>query len=187
MLKPVPRPGLEHACHAVGTPIELRAACPSDARAIAWLTRCGFRQQARLLALSKRECPAYVGFETAARVRQRLLGGEQIWLATAGQRLIGTVGMRLLPASASEPCGEIGRLAVLPHRRGAGHGLSLMQAAEHAIAAAGAGSARLSIVARFDALRRYYERQGYAATQLRRYPGLPFEVLHLEKCLRRRT
>lgn len=164
-------------------PLVFRRALRGDSRLVAWLIRNAFRAQVAVLALRKRDCPAYVGFETAARVRDRMLHGEQIWIASARGKVIGTVGMRL--HTASPAYGEIGRLAVLPRFRGSGLGLSLMQAAERAVEAAGGTEARLSIVASFDSLRRYYERQGYVATHAQRYHGLPFEVLHLQKCLQR--
>ena len=158
---------------------ELREATIDDSRAIASLIRRSFRQQVDLLKLRPSECPEYVGFETASRVRRRMQVGNHVLVATLAGKPIGTVAFGQVLRDSLR--GEITRLAVLPSHRGIGLGRILMGAAEASLARAGAKIAQISIVAKFDSLRLYYESLGYTKTKLLRFDALPFDVLFMEK------
>jgi GNAT superfamily N-acetyltransferase len=158
---------------------ELREASASDARSVAALIRRSFRKQVDLLELRRSECPEYVGFETADRVRHRMQRGHHVLVADVAGRLVGTVTFgAAIPDSHK---GEIARLAVLPPHRGTGLGQALMGVAEAELGQFGATVAEISIVAKFNRLRSYYEAMGYKATRQQRFDALPFDVLFMEK------
>ena len=154
-------------------------ATTEDARTIASLIRRSFRRQVEILQLRRSECPEYVGFETADRVRRRMQRGDHVLVADLAGRLVGTVAFG--GVAGDSPKGEIARLAVLPPYRGKGLGQVLMQAAETALGQFGATVAEVGIVAKFDRLRSYYEALGYTITRRQRFDALPFEVLFMEK------
>jgi GNAT superfamily N-acetyltransferase len=133
---------------------EVREAMFDDARAIASLIRRSFRRQVDILELRRSECPEYVGFETADRVRRRMQQGNHILVAHLAGRLIGTVAFGWVVRDS--PKGEIARLAVLPSYRGTGLGRVLMGAAEAALGQIGGTVVEICIVAKFDRLRSYY-------------------------------
>ena len=158
---------------------KLREATVDDARSIASIIRRSFRRQVDILELERSECPEYVGFETADRVRRRMQQGSHVLVADLAGQLIGTVTFsRAVPNS---PKGEIARLAVLPEHRGTGLGRVLMDAAEAGLGQAGVSVAEIGIVATFHRLRSYYEALGYAPTRLQHFEALPFEVQFMEK------
>jgi len=63
--------------------------------------------------------------------------------------------------SQTEPTGEISNLYVRPAVRNCGVGSELLAAAERALAADGAESVTLDVLAANDAARRFYARHGY--------------------------
>lgn len=154
-------------------------ATTADARAIASLIRRSFRRQVDLLELRRADCPEYVGFETADRVRRRMQRGDHVLVANLAGRLVGTVTFSGVVGDLRK--GEIARLAVLPRYRGNGLGKSMMETAETALRQVGATVAEISLVAKFGRLRSYYEALGYTTTRLQRFDALPFEVLFMEK------
>ena len=105
--------------------------------------------------------------------------GNHVLVADLAGRLIGTVAFGWVVRDS--PKGEIARLAVLPTYRGTGLGRVLMGAAEAALGQIGVTMVEISIVAKFDRLRSYYEALGYTTTRLRRFDALPFDVLFMEK------
>jgi GNAT superfamily N-acetyltransferase len=157
----------------------LHEATTDDARAIASLIRRAFRRQVELLQLRRSDCPEYVGFETADRVRRRMERGDHVLMADLAGRVVGTVTYS--GAVGDSRKGEIARLAVLPQYRGKGLGKSMMEAAETALRQFGATVAEIGLVAKFGRLRTYYEALGYTTTRLQRFDALPFEVLFMEK------
>jgi predicted N-acetyltransferase YhbS len=161
--------------------LTLRIATDADAPNIAALTRRSFAKQVEALALSERESPKYVAFETEASVRERVARGTHITLAHEGAVLIGTVSW--VARSGGEKLGEIARLAVLPEHRGFGYGRELMRHAESELVNAGMVVAEVSVVARFERLRSYYEALGYLLNDSHRVAGLPFDLLFMRKSL----
>jgi hypothetical protein len=56
-----------------------------------------------------------------------------------------------------------------------------MAQAEKRLRKLGARQLRLSIIKPFTKLQAFYERQGYAPAETREFPGVPFEILFMEK------
>lgn len=159
----------------------LREATIDDSCVIASLIRQAFHRQVEILQIQRSEYPNYVGFDSAARVRDRFRQGYRMLLVYFNDRPVGTVAFRAVQNDRSR--GEITRLAVLPKFRGADIGIILMNAAEEALCCADVTTVEISIVAQFGSLRAYYESMGYVSTVLRHFSTLPFEVQFLEKSI----
>ncbi len=154
-------------------------ATPGDAALVARMVRRAFRPQAAILGVNKVDHPYYAAFQTAARVRQRMAEGGQVVIAWRGEEPVGT--LTYMRGRHHPDDGWIERVAVLPEYRRRKYGEALMAHAEKRLRKLGAKKLRLAIVKQFDHLRRFYERQGYRATETKRYPGMPFEVEFMEK------
>jgi GNAT superfamily N-acetyltransferase len=161
--------------------LKFTTAVDADSPLVASLIQRCFQQQAQALAISEIDYPSYVAFETEVGVRRRIASGIHVALAYLGEEPIGTVSCAL-QRDAARPS-EIMRLGVLPGHRGAGYGRELMQYAEGHLVAVGALVAEVSIVAKFDRLRAYYEDLGYSVWDSRQVPSLPFELLFMQKTL----
>lgn len=161
--------------------VTIRPAVLAEAGVVASLIRRSFVAQVEVLGIRESEYPNYVGFETTDGVQRRMAAGFHVALACQGEKSIGTVSWS--PDAHIAASGDIMRLAVLPSARGSGYGRRLMGHAEEQLTMRGASVARLTIVAQFERLRKYYEGQGYAVTEIRRVSSLPFELMFMEKSL----
>lgn len=110
-----------------------------------------------------------------------MTAGVHVALACRDDESVGTVSCS--PGVQDPGSGDIMRLAVLPSDRGHGYGRLLMGYAEAQLMVSGVSVARLSIVARFERLREYYQEQGDAVTEVRHVASLPFELMFMEKTL----
>ncbi len=96
----------------------------------------------------------------------RMTAGVQIYLALAGQRPIGYVGMTLYPG-----WGYIDRIAVDPESQGRGYGRQLLAFAVERMAQQGARRVALSTQRENHRSRRLYERAGF-----QRSPGFDYQI-----------
>jgi GNAT superfamily N-acetyltransferase len=163
----------------MSTRLHFTEAGPADSALVARVVRRAFRPQAAILGVNKVDHPYYAAFQTAVKVRERIAEGGQVLVARLGEEAVGTVTYSMGKQHPED--GWIERLAVLPEFRGRKYGEALMAEAEERLRKLGAKKLRLTIVKRFDHLRRFYEKQGYRATETRTFPGVPFEVLFMEK------
>lgn len=154
-------------------------AAPDQAALVARLVRRAFRGQPEALGINKQDHPYFAAFESADRVRAHLADGRHVVLAYLGDQPVGTVRYSLRKESPEE--GWIERLAVLPAYQGRRFGEALMRYAERRLAALGAVRLRLAIVKQFSRLQSFYEGLGYQAGETRSFPGVPFEILLMEK------
>jgi GNAT superfamily N-acetyltransferase len=159
--------------------IEIWPVGETSAHIAAALVRRAYRTEARRLGLTRWDCPGYAAFEAPSGVRRRLRSGGRVLVMYESGQPVGTVSTIIRGSAAA----EIARLAVVPECRGRGLGRSLMAFAERELTEAGVATAEVSIVARFDHLRRYYEDLGYSAARLERFQSLPFDVQSMEKPL----
>ncbi|MNI38183.1 putative acetyltransferase [compost metagenome] len=156
----------------------ITAAVAADAPLVAALIRDSFKVQAQQLNLTEVEYPNYVAFETERAARQRIQK-SRVDLLWHGRTPLGTIGY-----AADSIQGNIERLAVLPAHRGQALGKLLLTHAELELFVTGqCQMISLSIVASFGRLRHYYESLGYRSLETRRYPSLPFAVLHMQKTI----
>jgi GNAT superfamily N-acetyltransferase len=175
--------------------LEIRAAGPADARAIARVHVESWRSGYRGLLSGK----ALEGLSVAAREKlwhERLADEEahgrvRVDVALQGGSVLGFVAAGPSREQDSSPApGEIYALYVQPERWSAGVGQALMASAVAHLAEAGAGEALLWVLASNMRARRFYELAGWRPDgRTRREPlaGLPdFETSVQEACYRRR-
>lgn len=148
---------------------------------VAKIIRESFKEQAGILNISEKEYPNYVAFETAGGVKNTIKNGAKLVVAFISGRAAGTIRYSVDKKQADK--GYIGRLALLPEYRGNAYGEELMEYAEAQLRDLGVKDIEISIVAEFEKLKRFYEKQGYAPREKKTFPTLPFEVLFMEKKL----
>ncbi len=156
-----------------------RDATKADVSLIADLIRACFIDQAELLGMDPGRHPRYVAFDTPDQVQERMEQGTTAIIAYLWDRAVGTVSVSLDRDDAS--AGYVGRLCILPEHRGKGFGLELMGIAESRLREMDARCIRLSLVAHFESLCRWYEDQGYVPGSTVQIHHLPFDVRHMEK------
>ncbi len=94
------------------------------------------------------------------------------------------LGCAFALASRSRPgTWELRHLAVAPDARNRGHGEALVAEAARRARAAGGQRLRIGIVAQNLRLSLWYRRLGFASLDVTSYPGLLFDVEHLELSL----
>ncbi|MDF9841293.1 MULTISPECIES: GNAT family N-acetyltransferase [unclassified Paenibacillus] len=157
----------------------LREARMEDSVLVTKLIRESFQAQAQQLGLTEAEYPHYVAFEREKDSRERIIDTTVVVLYHLSNVPIGTIGYY-----AEGNNGIIERLAILPAYRGRSYGKELLQSAENDLFAVhDCQTVSISIAACFEKLQRYYESMKYVAIEKKKYPSLPFEVLHMQKTL----
>lgn len=93
---------------------------------------------------------------------RRVVTGELL-VAREDGVLLGFVSFAMEPGNFADDCerGVVSNLYVRPKRRDEGVGSALLSAAEDALADAGAEAVALEAMAKNEAARRFYRRQGY--------------------------
>ncbi|MBE3092526.1 MAG: GNAT family N-acetyltransferase [Actinobacteria bacterium] len=159
--------------------IELKLADESYAEIVSKIIQRSFKEQAEILNISETKYPNYVAFETLDKVKSSIENGEKLVLGLKNEKIIGTVRYSLDKNINDK--GYISRLAILPEYRGNSYGEILMKYAENQLKDLGVKYIELTIVAKFEKLKRFYEKQGYISKEKKLFPSLPFEVLFMEK------
>lgn len=154
-------------------------ATPDQAALVARMIRRAFRAQAGILGVNKVDHPYYAAFMTAALVRKRMAEGGHVVIGWWGETPVGTITYARGRHHPDD--GWFERLGVLPEFRGHQYGEALVAYAERRLRKLGAKQLRLAIVKQFAGLQRFYERQGYAAGETKQYPGVPFEIMYMDK------
>lgn len=161
--------------------IDIKLVDENYAEVVAKIIWESFKEQARILKISEKEYPNYVAFETAEGVKNTIKNGANLAVAFIDERAAGTIRYSIDKKQADK--GYIGRLALLPQYRGHAYGIELMQYAEMQLKSLGVKTVEGSIVAEFEKLKRFYEKQGYVPREKKLFKTLPFEVLFMEKTL----
>ncbi|HNP72808.1 MAG TPA: GNAT family N-acetyltransferase [Kouleothrix sp.] len=140
--------------------IIIQEASEADIPAIVAITQAAFAEYSDRL-----DPPSSVRDETAEKVLAKLAEGRAV-LALVGGAPAGTVYY-----SPREGYVYLGRLAVLPERRGQGVGAALIAYVERRAAELGLPLVRLGVRVALPHLRAMYERLGYRVYEERRHPG----------------
>ena len=151
----------------------------TECEAIVRLLHSAFADIARAMGITPENWPSYVAFITPERLLRQLGGKDADCLGIrADGAWVGFVAIA--------PYGkgyEITRLAVLPEYRHRGYGRRLMDAACDKARARGLKEIGLGIMDANQALKRWYEAQGFVAGEPFTPPGLPFAVCGMLKKL----
>ena len=134
-----------------------------------------------LLKMTPEAFPNYVSFETGDKVLLDVDNGKVVFLGEINGIFVGTVRCNVDHADVSK--GQIGKLAVLPEYRRNMFGELLMKHAEVYLKQCNVSKIKISMVAHFSKLQRYYEQMGYMVKDTRSIHSLPFNVMFLEKSL----
>ena len=135
---------------------------------------------ARAIVAEYNDAVGVVVRDDAQTLRGYLDGPGALWLAEAGDEVVGCVVMRPLPDLEPGAC-EVKRLYVRPTQRGSGVATALMDALETFAYARGLRAVYLDT---FDDLAdavRFYERRGYERTA--RYNDNPQATLFMRRSL----
>ncbi|MHB9027035.1 MAG: GNAT family N-acetyltransferase [Armatimonadota bacterium] len=149
---------------------------PSAAEVI----RQSFRTVADEFGLTPENSPTHPAFLTDEQLRTHVDHGLQLFGLYAGSVLAGVVGLKRLTAGDF----AVEKLAVLPTYRHRRFGAKLMIFAWEQIKQQDGEKACIGIIDDNTVLKQWYQRQGFIATEIKRFPHLPFTVCLMEKIVR---
>jgi ribosomal protein S18 acetylase RimI-like enzyme len=118
--------------------------------------------------------------DDAATFAAYLDGPGALWLALAGDEVVGCVALRPLPQRTPPEC-EVKRLYVRPHHRGAGIAGALMETLEAYSREAGFSAILLDTYDALAAALRFYEGRGYE--RIERYNQNPQATIFMRRRL----
>jgi GNAT superfamily N-acetyltransferase len=155
--------------------IRIRSATADDAATLAETISLAYRDVARRFGITSRNAPTHPSNAESHWILSDLARGTSYLMAVVDKYCAGCVAFKQSGAEL-----EAQRLAVVPSHRGSHVARLLNEAVLHAARLAGAETIRISIVADHHSLRRWYERMGFRAVEVRAFDHLPFEVQYLE-------
>lgn len=161
--------------------MEIRQLDPGQMLDAVQVIRQSFRTVADAFGLTSENCPSHPAFLAEEQLRAQVAGGLRLFGYYAGDVLAGVVG--IAPMNLREF--SIEKLAVLPAYRHRRIGAKLMIFACEQIVREGGEKACIGIVDENTVLKQWYAGQGFTATEIKRFPHLPFTVCFMEKLVKR--
>lgn len=158
--------------------------------------RRSFATVASRFSLTRENCPGNGAFITAERLKGIIEAGARLFCAfvksdapaegaaSCGAPLCGPLAGCVLAKKKNEEIWRLEKIAVLPDYRRQGCGSALLAHAEAYIKEQGGSKISISIIARHDELRRWYEKAGFGVTGCKTFASVPFTVCCMEKSLR---
>ena len=159
--------------------VRVRPADSRDADAIATVIRIAFRDVAVKFGITVQNAPTHPSNASEKWILDDMEKGIEYVVAEVDGAAVGCVAYHKV----STEVVEAQRLAVTPQYREYQLSKLLNQKVLNAAREYGAKKVRISIVADHRALRRWYERMGFMAREVREFEHLPFKIQYLENCL----
>ena len=159
---------------------------PLDQEAISCaeaVIRQSFHTVADDFSLTSDNCPSHSAFLDEEQLCAQVEGGLRLFGYHTGDVLVGVIGIKRIDQREY----SIEKLAVLPAYRHRRIGAKLMIFACEYVLQAGGEKACIGIVDENAVLKQWYVRQGFAVTEIKRFPHLPFTVCLMEKALQLST
>jgi GNAT superfamily N-acetyltransferase len=157
--------------------VAIREALPQDTDTLAEIIRQAFVPVAAQFGLTLENCPTHPSNCRADWIETQLRRGVRFFMLFDDGRPCGCVAAE---READGTSWRLERLAVLPNEQNRGFGSRLVGHVLSLARTGGAERVEIAIIAGHVALRQWYERLGFVATQARTFESLPFEVLFLE-------
>ena len=158
----------------------IRPCTREDTAALVETIRGAFRDVAERFGLTEQNCPRHASNCTAGWIEQDMDRGVAYFLLETDGQAAGSVALE----RARPDVVYLERLAVLPRFRGRGFGKALVARALSEARAMGAQSVGIGVIAGEAGLKDWYRRFGFAETQTRDFPHLPFLVSFMHCPLR---
>ena len=150
-----------------------------DLRRSVDIVRASFATVAEQLGLTPDNCPTHPAFITYDRLAEKWGICNTYFGLFENDKQAGFV----IVEKNSEHSFCIERLAVLPEYRHLGFGSKLMSFAFDYIKSSGGADVSIAIVNENSLLKHWYEEQGFAEIELKRFDHLPFTVCYMVKYL----
>jgi N-acetylglutamate synthase-like GNAT family acetyltransferase len=153
----------------------IREATREDAALLLRLIRESFETVYQRFDLRPEKWPGHAANKTPAWILEAMDNAQRFFILEESGEPCGCVALEIGEGGTA----HLRRLAVLPAFRRRGFGRRLV---DHVLAQARRLAARrvvLGIVAANMELQQWYERQGFAVTDRKRYDEVPFEVTHM--------
>jgi len=158
----------------------IRKCTREDVDILAETIRGSFRGVAERFGLTEENCPRHASNCTADWIEKDMDRGVTYFVLESEGRAVGSVA---LERAKPEVC-YLERLAVLPGQRRCGFGKALVS---HVLSEAGALGCRrvgIGVIADQAELKGWYRGLGFAETENREFPQLPFLVTFMSCALR---
>lgn len=155
--------------------MHIRAATTLDFTTIATLVRSANQDVASRFGLNAENCPKHPSFCTPAWVEADAARGETYFILEDRGEAIACVAYE----NPGPGRAYLNRLSVLPAQRRRGIGARLVR---HIIAHAGAASIKsisIGVIGEHLELQRWYDKLGFKAGEIKRFPHLPFSVRYM--------
>jgi N-acetylglutamate synthase-like GNAT family acetyltransferase len=154
----------------------IKKATLNDREVVATIIRNSFCDVARRFALTKDNCPKHPSNCTSSWIEADVLRGVQYSVLYLDENPIGCVAIE---KPSSDVC-YLERLSILPEMRGRHFGVKLVNHALECAASAGANKVSIGIIDEQTELKEWYIQLGFAVTETKRFPHLPFTVCLME-------
>ena len=145
---------------------------------VAEIIREAYKEQARLLDITKENYPSYAGFESKTDIEEALSKGFKVCLLYEEKQAIGTI--RYWIDRNNKEKGYISRLAVLPTFCNKGGGSLLLKHAENALYARGVKRIEICFIKDCKEFEAFYKERGYKVTTDLMVNVLPYGVRYME-------
>lgn len=155
--------------------VQIREAKRDDLPLLVRLVRESFRDVADRFGLTAENCPTHPSNVTEDQLALTMAKGVAHFILESDGEPAGCVA---LEPAAGDVC-YLERLCVLPGFRRRGFGAALVEHVRDRARLMGLARVELAMIAEHDELRRWYERKGFLAMEMRRFEHLPFMVLFM--------
>ncbi|MEW6673876.1 MAG: GNAT family N-acetyltransferase, partial [Thermodesulfobacteriota bacterium] len=151
-------------------------ATPNDREVLVKLIRDSFRDVARRFSLTKDNCPKHPSNCASSWIESDISRGVQYHILYVDENPIGCAAIE---KPSADVC-YLERLSVLPEMRGKHFGIRLVQHALECAALKGARRVSIGIIDEQTELKEWYMQLGFAVTEIKSFPHLPFKVCLME-------
>lgn len=155
--------------------IKVVKASSDDAAVIASIIKAANQPVAEQFGINQSNNPKHPSFYTEAWARSDFERGEEYFLISADDRLVGCVAFE----QASEHVGYLCRLSVLPDFQNRGVGEMLVRQVFKHAEEKSIREASIGIIAKYEELKRWYLKLGFVENGLKVFEHLPFDVLFM--------
>ena len=156
--------------------LAIRQAEYPEAEVIANTVRMSFRDVAEKFKITREVAPTHPSQCEAEWIHRDMDAGWVYLLAVEEDAVIGCIAYKRTDPGTL----EAQRLSVLPEHRGGAIARELNSAVLTYAGNNGIARIRISIVAQYSALKRWYLRMGFSECETRQFEQLPFGVTYLE-------